>query len=66
MQTVKKDLIQGQESEGDFCRTKISEQHLVELQTMLNTPGVKYGDIKAALSRYKREIIAGGTQNRII
>lgn len=51
---VKKDLIQGVESEGDFCRTKISEKHQAELQTMLNTPDVKYGDIKAALSRFKR------------
>jgi hypothetical protein len=60
MQTVKKDLIKGVETEGDFCRAKISEKNLAELQKILNTPAVKYGDIKAALSRFKREIIAGG------
>lgn len=57
MQTVKKDLIKGVESDGEFCLSKISEQHLAELQKILNTPEVKYGDIKAALSRFKREMI---------
>jgi hypothetical protein len=57
MQTVKKDLIKGVETEGEFCLTKISDHHLAELQKILNTPAVKYGDIKAALAKYKREIL---------
>ena len=59
MQTVKKELIKGVETEGDFCLSRITERHLTELQKILSTPAVKYGDIKATLSRYKREIIAG-------
>lgn len=57
MQTVKKDLIKGVEEEGTFCLTKISEKHLEELHKVLDNPGVKYGDIKAALSKFKHEIL---------
>ena len=57
MQTVKKDLIKGVEEEGTFCCTKISEKHFVELHKVLDNPNAKYGDIKAALKKFKHEIL---------
>jgi len=57
MQTVKKDFIKGVEAEGDFRLTKISDQHLAELKELLNTKDIKYGDVKAVLSKFKHEII---------
>ncbi|MCR4436039.1 MAG: hypothetical protein QHH06_06130 [Clostridiales bacterium] len=65
MQTVKKNLIQGVEAEGEFCLTKIRGEHLAELHKILENPDVKYGDVKAALSKFKHELLNCNKQSRM-